>query len=79
MYDNSDARVANGDHIRLQSISLSYKVPTPVIKNLTLGLQGSNLHVWAFDDKLNGQDPEQVSSLGMPNLPTFSFSLNATF
>lgn len=84
MYDNSDARVVNGDHIRFQSVTLSYSVPSKVlakaaVKSLTLGLQGSNLHAWAFDKKLNGQDPEQVSSLGMPSLATYSFSLNMSF
>lgn len=84
MYDNSDARVANGDHIRLQSISASYSLPTHNVskmglKSLTLGLQGSSLYVWAFDDKLQGQDPEQVSGIGMPSLPTYSFSLNMSF
>lgn len=84
MYDNSDARVVNGDHIRLQSLTASYTVPNNLIaksgiKNLTLGVHGSNLFVWAFDQKLKGQDPEQVASLGMPSLPTYSISLNMSF
>lgn len=84
MYDNSDARVVKGDHIRLQTISLSYNVPDKFIersgiKSLNLGLQASNVAVWAFDKKLKGQDPEQVTGLGLPNLSTYSFSLNMSF
>ncbi|WP_170154479.1 SusC/RagA family TonB-linked outer membrane protein [Mangrovibacterium diazotrophicum] len=84
MYDYSDVRTVSADHIRLKSISVNYNVPTKLlngtgIKNLNLGVQGSNLAVWAFDKKLKGQDPDQVSGIGMPNLPTYSFSLNMTF
>ncbi|MEH0157704.1 SusC/RagA family TonB-linked outer membrane protein [Limibacter armeniacum] len=84
MYDYSDARVVRADHIRLQTISLSYNVPTNLLKgtgiqSLNLGVQGSNLYVWAFDKRLKGQDPEQVSGIGLPSLPTYSFSINASF
>lgn len=84
MYDYSDVRTVSADHIRLKSISLNYNIPKQLlngtgIKNLNLGVQGSNLAVWAFDKKLKGQDPDQVSGIGMPNLPTYSFSLNMTF
>ncbi|GAB7085961.1 SusC/RagA family TonB-linked outer membrane protein [Marinifilum fragile] len=84
MYDMSDARVVKGDHIRLSSITLSYNMPKKLIdkagiKNMTVGLQASNVAVWAFDKKLKGQDPEQVNSVGMPSLPTYSLSLNLSF
>lgn len=84
MYDYSDARVVKGDHIRLQTISLSYNVPNKILektelKNLTLGVQASNVAVWAFDKDLKGQDPEQVNGIGLPSLPTFSMSLNLSF
>ncbi len=84
MYDMSDARVVKGDHIRLSSITLSYNMPKDLIdkagiKNMTVGLQASNVAVWAFDKKLKGQDPEQVNSVGMPSLPTYSLSLNLSF
>ncbi len=84
MYDYSDARVVNADHIRLQTITLSYTMPRKWIqgtgiKHLNMGIQASNVAVWAFDKDLTGQDPEQVSGIGMPNLPTYSLNLNISF
>jgi TonB-linked SusC/RagA family outer membrane protein len=84
IYDLSDLRVVSADHIRLNSVTLSYRVPPKVlksvaVKNMTLGLQMSNVAVWAFDKKLKGQDPDQVKSIGMPSLSTYSFSLNVGF
>ncbi len=84
MYDMSDARVVKGDHIRLSTITLSYNIPKKWldksgIDHLNIGVQASNVAVWAFDKKLKGQDPEQVNSIGMPNLPTYSLNLNLSF
>lgn len=81
MYDNSDARIVKGDHIRLQTLTLSYNLPEKILKgigiqSLNIGMQASNVHAWAFDKKLRGQDPEQVSGVGLPSLPTYSLSLN---
>ncbi len=83
LYDYSDARTAKGDHIRLNSLTVSYAMPNPIISKLglsalLLSAQASNLAVWAFDKKLSGQDPNQVRNLGIPSLPTYSFSLNVT-
>lgn len=84
MYDMSDARVVKGDHIRLSTVTLSYNVPTTAskkvgIQNMNVALQASNVAVWAFDKKLKGQDPDQVSSVGLPSLPTYSMSLRMSF
>ncbi|WP_430809669.1 MULTISPECIES: SusC/RagA family TonB-linked outer membrane protein [unclassified Carboxylicivirga] len=84
MYDYSDARVVNGDHIRLQTVTLSYNLPKELLKgagisNLNIGVQASNVAVWAFDKELRGQDPEQVNGIGLPSLPTYSMSLNMSF
>jgi len=84
MYDNSDARIVNADHIRFQSLTLSYNIPNKFlepagIKFMNLSIQGSNLGFIAFDKNLKGQDPEQVSGIGMPTLPTFSLSVNMSF
>ncbi|WP_066220090.1 SusC/RagA family TonB-linked outer membrane protein [Formosa haliotis] len=84
MYDRSDARIVNGDHIRLQSLTLSYNIPHKLldgagIKNMNVGLQGSNLSYFAFDKDLKGQDPDQVSGIGLPVLPTYSLSVNMSF
>ena len=84
MYDNSDVRTVDADHIRLQSISLSYSVPNQWIKksglkSMRIGVQANNVAVWAFDKDLKGQDPEQVNNIGMPSLSTYSLSLNVSF
>lgn len=84
MYDRSDARIVNADHIRFQSLTLSYNLPQVIlepigIKYVNVGVQGSNLGFIAFDKDLKGQDPEQVSGIGMPTLPTYSLSLNVSF
>ena len=84
MYDRSDARIVNADHIRFQSLTLSYNLPKVIlepigIKYVNVGVQGSNLGFIAFDKDLKGQDPEQVSGIGMPTLPTYSLSLNVSF
>ncbi|WP_370478538.1 SusC/RagA family TonB-linked outer membrane protein [Tamlana flava] len=84
VYDRSDARIVSADHIRFQSLTLSYNVPEDIlaptgIKFMNIGLQGSNLGFIAFDKDLKGQDPEQVSGIGMPTLPTYSLSVNMSF
>ena len=84
MYDMSDVRVVRGDHIRWQSLTLGWTLPSKWGKTigasyLRLGLQVSNVGVWAFDKDLKGQDPEQVQGIGMPSLPTYNFSLNISF
>lgn len=84
LYDLSDARVARADHIRWQSLSLSYNVPDPFlqkfgINSMQVSGQVSNLGVWAFDKKLKGQDPEQVRGVGLPSLPSYSINLRFSF
>uniref|UniRef100_UPI003216C1F3 SusC/RagA family TonB-linked outer membrane protein n=1 Tax=uncultured Draconibacterium sp. TaxID=1573823 RepID=UPI003216C1F3 len=84
MYDYSDARVVKGDHIRWQSFSVSYQVPSTIsekinVKNARLSLRMSNIAVWSLDKKLKGQDPEQVIGLGLPTLPNYGFSVNMSF
>ncbi|MBD0830632.1 SusC/RagA family TonB-linked outer membrane protein [Aestuariibaculum sediminum] len=84
MYDRSDARVVDASHIRLQSLTLAYTLPTKLlegsgIKRVRLSAQGSNLGFYTFDSRLSGQDPEQVRNVGMPVLPNYSFSLNMSF
>lgn len=83
LYDLSTTRTVRGDHIRWNSLSFSYNMPSKLVNkmglsNLTVGASGSNLGVWAFDKDLKGQDPNQVRSIGLPSLPTFSFNLNVS-
>ncbi|MCF0176610.1 MAG: hypothetical protein HUJ94_07220, partial [Bacteroidales bacterium] len=80
MYDMSDVRTVRGDHIRLKSITLSYRVPDFwKINGMTVRLQGQDLGVWCFDKNLKGMDPDQQRSVGMPVLPTYTFALNFSF
>ena len=77
MYDVSDARTARGDHIRLKSITLSYKVPEFWgIKGMTVRAQAQNLAVFCFDKNLRGMDPDQVRNVGIPALPYYTFAIN---
>lgn len=84
LYNLSDLRTAGGDFIRWQSLTLSCRAPrkwlTAVgVKSASLRLQVQNLAVWAFDKKLRGQDPEQVSNVGLPVQTSFSMGLNIGF
>ncbi|MCF0173336.1 MAG: SusC/RagA family TonB-linked outer membrane protein [Bacteroidales bacterium] len=80
MYDMSDVRTVRGDHIRLKSITLSYKVPEFwKINGMTVRLQGQDLGVFCFDKNLKGMDPDQQRSIGMPVLPTYTCALNFSF
>ena len=87
MYDNSDLRVASGDYLRLQSLSLRYNIPQPICNRLRLktayvGFAATNLFV-ICDSKLKGQDPTTQSGsstvLNMSYRPTYSFNLNISF
>ncbi|MFV0291204.1 MAG: SusC/RagA family TonB-linked outer membrane protein [Mangrovibacterium sp.] len=83
LYDYSTARTVKGDHIRWNALSLSYQVPAKFVNKMglssfSLGASANNLAVWAFDKDLDGQDPNQVRSIGMPSLPTYNFSLNVS-
>ena len=84
LYDNSDIRVARAGHIRWQTLSLNYNLPARYLKKMGMNSllitgQVANLAVWAFDKKLDGQDPEQVRGVGMPSLPSYSLSLSFGF
>ncbi|SFT12749.1 TonB-linked outer membrane protein, SusC/RagA family [Zhouia amylolytica] len=84
MYDYSDERTVDASHFRFQSLTVNYNVPSQFfgkagVKSLNIGVQGSNLGFFAFDSDLKGQDPEQVSGIGMPTLPNYSLSLNMSF
>ena len=86
MYDDSDIRVASGNYVRLQSLTLRYLLPKELLKKLGmssgyLSLSGSNLHTWASKE-LKGQTPEQSGTSSVVNIsirPKYSFSLNVVF
>lgn len=69
-YNYSDARIANGDFIRLKEISLSYEFPKRIaealyLSNLSLKFQATNLFLLYADKRLNGQDPEFLNAGGV--------------
>ena len=86
MYDDSDLRVASGNYLRLQSLSLRYLFPRALAKKLGfssgyLSLSGSNLFTWCSKD-LKGQSPEQSGTSSVVNIsvrPKYSLNLNVVF
>jgi hypothetical protein len=81
MYNNSDFRVADADFIRCRNISLSYDLPTALLKKfylkrLSVSASMSNPFLVTFDKDWRGYDPETG---GWPARRTTSLSLNMTF
>jgi TonB-linked SusC/RagA family outer membrane protein len=78
--------LSDGDHIRLQNITLSYMFPAALIRSLHLSslkiyAQGQNLALWT---KFPGGDPNDTNVQGTgdvvyPNQATFSVGCNVTF
>eukprot|EP01029_Cantina_marsupialis_P027308 TRINITY_DN759_c0_g1_i1.p1 TRINITY_DN759_c0_g1~~TRINITY_DN759_c0_g1_i1.p1 ORF type:complete len:1199 (-),score=125.62 TRINITY_DN759_c0_g1_i1:1617-5213(-) len=83
MYNKSDLRVVSADYLRLRSVTLSYSFTKNTCKklglsSLRLNLQGQNLFVIA-SKKLNGIDPEQIGTIGIPITPNYNFGVNVSF
>jgi len=77
LYDYSNIRTAKGDHIRIKSITLSYRVPDFMgIQNMVVRAQVQNAGVFCFDKNLRGMDPDQVRNVGLPALPYYTLSVN---
>jgi TonB-linked SusC/RagA family outer membrane protein len=86
-YRYSDRLVRKGDNIRLQQISLAYRVPaawlpTRVIKGISLSGSVRNLGViWAANRE--GLDPEYLNPsanyYSMPPVPSYLFNINVSF
>lgn len=81
-YNFSTERVADGSFIRMKEISLSYDFPRRWLEKikfskLQLKAQVTNPFLIYADSKLNGQDPEFLSSGGvaMPIARQFTFTL----
>lgn len=82
MYNYSNTRIAKADFLKLKMVALSYTFPKEVvshlnISNLMLRMQVTNLFTIA-DKKWNGLDPE-TNGTGIPQLPTYSLSVNVSF
>jgi TonB-linked SusC/RagA family outer membrane protein len=85
-YNYSDARVANGDFIKLKQFIVSYGLPAQALKSIkaraaSLSLVGNNLWLIHSDKKLMGQDPEfyQSGGVALPVQRQFSMSLKLTY
>ena len=70
----------------MKSISLTYRIPTKAcerlkLKSASVNLQLQNPFLIYSDKRLNGRDPEFVSSGGVaaPIQRTYSLSINTTF
>ena len=81
-YNYSTDRVAKGDFIRMKEISLTYDIPSVVLRALRISsasvkFQATNLFLLYSDSKLNGQDPEFFNAGGVasPNPRQFTFTL----
>jgi TonB-linked SusC/RagA family outer membrane protein len=77
----------DGDHIRLQNVSIAYAIPKLITEKLRLNscrvfLQGNNLALWT---EFPGQDPDIITTIGgtgnnsFPSQRSFSFGINANF
>ena len=82
MYDQSSARVAKTDFLKLRTLTLNYVLPTKIISKwgmtqCTVGLQTVNLFTWA-SDKWEGADPEGAFAT-TPLSRSYTLNLNITF
>lgn len=82
-YNNSTARIADGDFLRMKNIALGYSLDNRVtdklgLSNLRIRLQATNLFLIYSDSKLNGQDPEFYNTGGVafPIRRQYTMSLN---
>jgi hypothetical protein len=83
VYNRSDIRTIDASYLRLRNITLQYALTNVAkrigMQNLSLGLEASNVAVFA-SQRLNGMDPETLlTGLKMPPLRSFTFSLSAGF
>ncbi|MEQ9443479.1 MAG: SusC/RagA family TonB-linked outer membrane protein [Cyclobacteriaceae bacterium] len=86
LYNKSTVRVADGDHVRLKTIQLSYNFPQRLTdrigaNNARVSLAGQNLLLLYSDKRLNGQDPEFFASGGvaLPQPQQITLSLSVGF
>ena len=85
-----DVHVEDGSYIRLQTLSIGYKLPSrlvPNVENARVVLTGQNLHVWTdysgFDPEVNsfGGDARArgVDLAAYPRARSWSLGFNLTF
>ncbi|MDE6810528.1 MAG: SusC/RagA family TonB-linked outer membrane protein [Muribaculaceae bacterium] len=85
MYDYSDIRVVSSDYLKLNTLSLSYLVPSQWIRSWgfkRLEVTASATNVFTIcDKKLKGQTPTQggFSTIQLSDRPGYSVGLSVTF
>ena len=85
MYDYSDIRVVSADYLKLQSMSLTYEVPSRVLDRIGLSriaLTASAYNLFTIcDPALKGQTPTQggFSTIQLSDRPSFSMGVNIQF
>ena len=85
MYDDSNYRVVSGNYIKLQSMSLRYRLSQKALQKLpfeALSFSFSTTNCFTLSAKeLKGQDPTQAgfADAGLSVRPTYTFSLNVSF
>ena len=84
-YNFSNARVVDGDFVRLKNVSVGYSLPVEWakklgVKALSAKVSATNLMLLYSDKRLLGQDPEFFGSGGvaLPVPQQVSFSLKAS-
>lgn len=82
-YNMSDIRTIKASYLRLRNVSLQYNMQILAkrmkIQGLSIGVDASNLAVFA-SKRFNGMDPETLlTGLNMPPLRSFTLNLAATF
>ncbi|BAV05540.1 outer membrane protein, nutrient binding [Filimonas lacunae] len=82
-YNMSDIRTINASYLRLRNVTAQYNLGKIAkrlhMQNLALGVEVSNLAVFA-SGKLNGMDPETLlTGLNTPPVKSITFNLAATF
>jgi len=83
VYNRSDIRTIDASYLRLRNITLQYNFSRFArqwkMQNLTLGLEASNIAVFA-SERFKGMDPETLlTGLNMPPVKSFTLNLSATF
>ncbi len=82
-YNNNNMRTVDASYLRFRNVNLQFNFPEfakkSKMQNFSVGLEASNIAIWA-SDKLKGQDPESLlSGLNTPPVKSFTLSLNASF
>ncbi|MDN3548845.1 SusC/RagA family TonB-linked outer membrane protein [Mucilaginibacter aquaedulcis] len=86
MYDNSDARIASGNYLKLRTLNFRYSLSDALTKRLKIKqtsvmFSATNVHTWA-SKKLEGQDPEQLGfgdNTQLSPRSTYSITLDVSF